>query len=135
MLFRSSRENCPEAEMWVAGPRSKTPLTVSPLSLQTGAVWWAATCCAKKPSMNWTGAKDHVLGRWCEGREIAAALVYHLSISSSVVPFSSCLQNLPASESFPMSQLFASWLQSPSTVILEPPKIKSDTVPYLFPMK
>ena len=71
-----SRENCPEAEMWVAGPRSKTPLTVSPLSLQTGAVWWAATCCAKKPSMNWTGAKDHVLGRWCEGREIAAALVY-----------------------------------------------------------
>ena len=27
--------------------------------------------------------------------------------SSSVVPFSSCLQPLPASESFPMSQLFA----------------------------
>ena len=26
---------------------------------------------------------------------------------SSVVPFSSCLQSLPASESFPMSQLFA----------------------------
>ena len=34
--------------------------------------------------------------RWC-----------HPSISSSVVPFSSCLQTLPASESFPMSQLFA----------------------------
>ena len=31
----------------------------------------------------------------------------HLAISSSVVPFSSCLQSLPASESFPMSQLFA----------------------------
>ena len=29
-------------------------------------------------------------------------------ISSSVVPFSSCSQSLPASESFPMSQLFAS---------------------------
>ena len=28
-------------------------------------------------------------------------------ISSSVVPFSSCPQSLPASESFPMSQLFA----------------------------
>ena len=28
------------------------------------------------------------------------------SISSSVVPFSSCPQSLPASESFPMSQLF-----------------------------
>ena len=34
--------------------------------------------------------------RWC-----------HPVISSSVVPFSSCPQSLPASESFPMSQLFA----------------------------
>ena len=31
----------------------------------------------------------------------------HPAISSSVVPFSSCLQSLPASESFPMCQLFA----------------------------
>ena len=30
----------------------------------------------------------------------------HPAISSSVVPFSSCYQSLPASESFPMSQLF-----------------------------
>ena len=30
----------------------------------------------------------------------------HLAISSSVVPFSSCPQSLPASESSPMSQLF-----------------------------
>ena len=30
----------------------------------------------------------------------------HPAISSSVVPFSSCSQSLPASESFPMSQLF-----------------------------
>ena len=35
------------------------------------------------------------LSRWC-----------HPAISSSVVPFSSCPQSLPASESFPMSQLF-----------------------------
>ena len=31
----------------------------------------------------------------------------HPAISSSVVPFSSCPQPLPASQSFPMSQLFA----------------------------
>ena len=31
----------------------------------------------------------------------------HQAISSSVVPFSSCSQSLPASVSFPMSQLFA----------------------------
>ena len=36
------------------------------------------------------------LSRWC-----------HPAISSSVVPFSSCPQFLPASESFPVSQLFA----------------------------
>ena len=39
--------------------------------------------------------------RWC-----------HPAISSSVVPFSSCPQSLPASKSFPMSQLFASGGQS-----------------------
>ena len=33
----------------------------------------------------------------------------HPAISSSVVPFSSCPQSLPASESFPMSQLFMRW--------------------------
>ena len=39
--------------------------------------------------------------RWC-----------HSTISSSVVPFSSCLQYFPASGSFPMSQLFTSGGQS-----------------------
>ena len=39
--------------------------------------------------------------RWC-----------HPAISSSVIPFSSCPQSLPASESFPMSQLFTSGGQS-----------------------
>ena len=34
------------------------------------------------------------------------------AISSSVIPFSSCPQSLPASESFPMSQLFAWGSQS-----------------------
>ena len=36
----------------------------------------------------------------------------HPTISSSVVPFSSCLQSFPVSESFPMSQFFASGGQS-----------------------
>ena len=36
----------------------------------------------------------------------------HPAISSSVVPFSFCPQSLPASESFPMSQLFTSGGQS-----------------------
>ena len=36
----------------------------------------------------------------------------HPAISSSVVPFSSCPQSLPASESFPVSQLFTGGGQS-----------------------
>ena len=36
-----------------------------------------------------------------------SSLWCHLAISSSVVPFFSCPQSLPASKSFPMSQLFA----------------------------
>ena len=36
------------------------------------------------------------LSRWC-----------HPAISSSVIPFSSCAQSLPASGSFPLSHLFA----------------------------
>ena len=39
---------------------------------------------------------SHPSSQWC-----------HPAISSSVVPFSSCPLSLPASESFPMSQLFA----------------------------
>ena len=38
--------------------------------------------------------------------------VCHPTISSSVIPFSSCLQSFPASGSFPVSQLFASGNQS-----------------------
>ena len=36
----------------------------------------------------------------------------HLTISSSVIPFSSCLQSFPASGSFPMSQFFELGCQS-----------------------
>ena len=42
-----------------------------------------------------------VLHQWC-----------HLTISSSVIPFPSCLQSFPASGAFQMSQLFASGGQS-----------------------
>ena len=40
------------------------------------------------------------------------SLLCHPSISSSVIPFSSCLQSFPAPGSFPMSQLFAPGGQS-----------------------
>ena len=50
---------------------------------------------------------SHPSSQWC-----------HPAISSSVIPFSSCPQSLPASESFPMSQLFAWGGQSPGVSAL-----------------
>ena len=50
---------------------------------------------------------SHPSSRWC-----------HPDISSSVVPFSSCPQSLPASESFPMSQFFAWGGQSTGVLAL-----------------
>ena len=44
----------------------------------------------------WVHSDSSPLSQWC-----------HPAISSSVVPFSSCPQSPPTSESFPMSQLFA----------------------------
>ena len=43
---------------------------------------------------------------------MSSELVMPSTISSSVVPYSSCLQSFPASGSFPVSQLFASGGQS-----------------------
>ena len=50
-------------------------------------------CPSPTPGVHWD---SHPSSQWC-----------HPAISSSVVPFSSCPQSLPASESFPMSQIFA----------------------------
>ena len=50
-------------------------------------------CPSQSPGFH---SDSHSLSWWC-----------HPAISSSVAPFSSCAQSLPASGSFPMSQLFA----------------------------
>ena len=50
-------------------------------------------CPSPTPRVNWDSRPS---SQWC-----------HPAISSSVIPFSSCPQSLPASESSPMSQFFA----------------------------
>ena len=55
-------------------------------------------CPSPSPGVHWNSRPSN---QWC-----------YPAISSSVVPFSSCPQSLPASESFPMSQLFAWGRQS-----------------------
>ena len=60
------------------------------------ATWWIA---ARQASLSIANSRVYSnlcpSSRWC-----------HPAISSSVIPFSSCLQSLPASGSSPMSQLF-----------------------------
>ena len=63
--------------------------------------WWTCRvlpCPALSPEVS---SNSCPLSQWC-----------HPTISSYVIPFSSCLQSFPASGSFPMSQLFASGGQS-----------------------
>ena len=64
-------------------------------------VWLLATLwiAARQASLSITNSRSSLRcpwSQWC-----------HPAISSSVVPFFSCPQSLPASTSFPMSQLFA----------------------------
>ena len=65
--------------------------------VQLFATPWIA---ARQASLSITNSRSSLkltsIELWC-----------HPAISSSVIPFSSCPQSLPASESFPMSQLFA----------------------------
>ena len=50
----------------------------------------------------WPSPTPRVFSNWYPSSQWC-----HPAISSSVIPFSSCSQSLPASGSFPMSQLFA----------------------------
>ena len=66
------------------------------------AIPWTAVHQASLSIINsWSPPNPCPLSRW-----------WHTTISSSVVPFSSCFQSFPASGSFQMSQLFASGGQS-----------------------
>ena len=59
----------------------------------------------------WTAARQaslSITNSWSLLKLTSITLVCHLIISSSTVPFSSCLQSFPASGSFPMSQFFES---------------------------
>ena len=68
-------------------------------SLWPHGLWHARSLCPSPTPGACSNSRP--LSRWC-----------HPTISSSVVPFSPCLQSFTASGSFPMSQFFASGGQS-----------------------
>ena len=71
-------------------------------SVVSDSLWPHGLQHARPPCLPPTsGACSNSLSRWC-----------HPTISSSVIPFSSCLQSFPAPAYFPMSQFFSSGGQS-----------------------
>ena len=82
--------------------------TLWPSSIQLlSCVWLFAT--------PWTTAREaslSITNSWSLPKPCPSIWWCHPTISSSVVPFFSCPQSLPASGSFPMSQFFASGGQS-----------------------
>ena len=104
-IFLTQRSNLRHLH-WQGGFLTTEPPSVQFSSVQSLSVWLFA--------MPWTTARPPCpsptrelypnpcpLSQWC-----------HATISSSVIPFSSCLQSFPASGSFPVSQLFTSGGQS-----------------------
>ena len=82
----------------------KSMLLFSSWSVTSDFLWPHGLQHARFPcpsSSPWACSNSCPLSQW-----------FHPTISSSVVPFSSCLQSFPASGSFLMSQLFASGGQS-----------------------
>ena len=63
--------------------------------------WTAARQAFLSITISWSLLKLMSISRWC-----------HPTISSSVIPFSFCLQSFPESRSYPLSQFFASGGQS-----------------------
>ena len=83
---------------------------------------WTAACQAFLSITNsWSLLNSCPLSWW-----------YHPTISSSVVPFSSCLQSFPASESFPMSRLLATG--GPSTGVSASASVLSMNIQDWFPL-
>ena len=111
-------------------PPPPPPLSVQFSSVQfsrlvVSEALWSHESQQARPPCTWLTPEVYPnscpLSPWC-----------HPAISSSVVPFSSCPQSLPASGSFPMSQLFAWGGQSTgvSTSALVLPMTIQDWFPF-----
>ena len=139
ILYQLSHQGSPKILEWVAYPfssRSSQPRNWTRVSCIAGGFFtnWAmreasstyyiyigvqfSSIAQSCPTLLWTHGLQHTrppcpsptpgvysnscaLSQWC-----------HPTISSSVIPFSSCLQSFPASGSFQMSQFFTSGGQS-----------------------
>ena len=89
-------------------------------SLKASILWLSVFFIVQLSHLYTTTGKTIALTRWTSVGKVMALLLNMLS--KLVITF------LPRSK-----RLLISWLQSPSAVILKPPKIKSDTVSIVSP--
>ena len=97
-----TRRYCPHCQMplsWCPQAIQFSSVAQSCATLQPHGLQHARPSCPSPAPRVYSNSC--LLSRWC-----------HPTISSSVVPFSSCPKTFPASGSFPMSQLFSSGGQS-----------------------
>ena len=110
--FALSKYTVPEGALGT-GNRAETELSLTELGssggcrpdglvITVGYTKCGTDCCGN----TWQGHLMRESGKASQRKISSVAQSVMPSISSSVIPFSSCPQSLPASESFPMSQLF-----------------------------
>ena len=88
-------------QMMIAAMKLKDASVQFSCSVMSDSLWPHESQHARRPCPSSTlgvHSDSHLSSHWC-----------HPAISSSVVPFSSCPQSLPASGSFKMSQLCMKW--------------------------
>ena len=88
ILYQLSQQGSPKLEVQFSSVTQSCPTLCDPIDHST------PLCPSPTPGLYQNSC---LLSRWC-----------HPNISSSVIPFSTCLQSFSASGSFPMSQFFTS---------------------------
>ena len=104
-MIRIKRSNWPLLSLKI-GEDSHEPRNVGNLSVQFSSVRSCLTLCIPMNCSTPGLPVHHQLPEFTQTQRPSSQWC-HPAISSSVVPFSSCPQSLPESESFQMSQLFA----------------------------
>ena len=103
-MLAAVREDIPDEEMWDSSVKGSEEVVIVQF-LSRIQLFTTPSTEAYQASLSFTIS-------WSLLKLMSIVSVMPLTISSSVIPFSSCLQSFPASGSFPMIWLFASGGQS-----------------------
>ena len=101
------RSHTLQADSLLSEPPGKSKLITCPINNFSSVQSLSHVRLFATPCIPACQASLSITNSWSSLKPTSIKLVMPSNHLSSVVPFSSCPQSLPASESFPMSQLFA----------------------------